>query len=324
MKRRTLLASLAAASLLGTRFALARSTAKMYRIGLLIAADLEPVLEDLKKNDWELLAPLADLGYVKGRNLTFEVRAFGRDFSKAPQMAAELARLPMDALTTEGTAPTKALQDATRTIPIVTAVNDPVASGFARSLGRPGGNITGLCNQHPDTPAKQVQLLRQLVPGLDRLVIIGEATNTSIKELLRPYEVAARAAGLASEVRLVDSNTIERVFVDMKAARVRAAFILMKDPPPEMGKLAIRHGIATMHSEGYVELGGLMSFSMSQEQPFLRMASIFDKVFRGMDPAEIPWLLPDRSHLAINLVTAKLLGLTVPPDLLLRADQVIR
>jgi ABC-type uncharacterized transport system substrate-binding protein len=235
MNRRAALSSLAAGSLLATRFAHARLGAKVYRAGVLFAGSREPVMEVLRRKDWGLLQPLANLGYIDGRNLTFEWRFIEGNF-KAPEMSVELVRLAPNLLFTDEDTPTEALQHATRTIPIVTAVNDPLESGFTRSLARPSGNILGICNRHPDTPAKQIDLLSR---------------------------------------------------------------------------------------GGYVERGGLMTFTMYHDQPFFRFASIFDKVFKGMAPAEIPWELPDRTHFAINLGTAKLLGLKIPESLLLRADKVV-
>jgi ABC-type uncharacterized transport system substrate-binding protein len=333
MNRREALSSLAAGSLLATRFAHARLGAKVYRAGVLFAGSREPVMEVLRRKDWGLLQPLANLGYIDGRNLTFEWRFIEGNF-KAPEMSVELVRLAPNLLFTDEDTPTEALQHATRTIPIVTAVNDPLESGFTRSLARPSGNILGICNRHPDTPAKQIDLLSRAVPGLERLVIIGDPSHGDAKQSLPSYEVAAKAAGIVPELRWIGNNGIERVFREMKASRMRAALIDSPDQPfAALAELAIRYGVATMLNDlrggdprapgGYVERGGLMTFTMYHDQPFFRFASIFDKVFKGMAPAEIPWELPDRTHFAINLGTAKLLGLKIPESLLLRADKVV-
>jgi putative tryptophan/tyrosine transport system substrate-binding protein len=320
VNRRALLALLASGSLLGVRFAIARTAS--HRLGIFIAGFCNA---ETREELAPMFKSLAELGHVEGRNLTVEWRCFGMDFSRAPSMAAELVRLEVDAIWTTGTPQTKALQDATKTIPIVTSVGDPVASGFAKTLVRPGGNITGLC-RHPDTPAKQIELLRRVVPKLERLVIIGDARYTGMRQLLRPHEIAAKAAGLSVEVRMVDRSGFERVISEMKGFGAQAALIESPDfDMAEVARLANRHGVATMlEGEGdYVKHGGLISYDMFHGNFMQRSASLIDKVFRGMKPAEIPWELPDRSHLAINLGTAKLLGLTIPPDVLLRADQVV-
>jgi putative tryptophan/tyrosine transport system substrate-binding protein len=331
VNRRALLASLAAASMLGTRSALAAPVPAKYRLGAIYAGWSELALgvkerEEAKKEREVFLKSLAALGYVEGRNLVVDWRFFDMDFSRAPQMAMELVRLRPDALLTTGTPQTKVLHDATKIIPIVTSVGDPVAGGFTESLGRPRGNITGLSQTHPDTSAKQIELIRRLVPKLDRLVLIGDVRYTGASQLLRPVEIAARASGLVAQVQIVDPTEFDHVFSEMRRSGARAAFIQFADGDAAIvsTKLAVRHGIATMYGDDvYVPRGGLMSFNMYHTDMLQRTASIIDKIFRGMKPADIPWELPDHSHLAINLGTAKLLGLTVPADLLLRADQVV-
>jgi putative ABC transport system substrate-binding protein len=323
LNRRAILATLAS-SLLGPQSAFARPPAEVSRLGVFFAGYRESVM---KEDGQDLLKALATVGYVEGRNVAVEWRFSETDFSRSAQMAAELVRSGVDVLTTAGTQQTKALQNATKTIPIITMVGeDPVVSGFARSLALPGGNITGISSQHPDTPAKRVELIRKIVPKLDRLALIGDVRYRGAREQLRPYELAAKAVGLSTEVRLVDRYRFEPVFSEMARSGAGAAFLQFADSGAAEASttIAIRHRIATIYDERvYVDRGGLVSFEMYHEDPLQRIASMIDKVFRGMKPAEIPWELPNRSHLAINLATAKLLGLTVPPDLLLRADQIV-
>jgi putative tryptophan/tyrosine transport system substrate-binding protein len=327
VKRRGFLASLAAAPLFGTHCTLALAAAP-HRLGCLLAGARESDLNKLFGEGPSLRDALVNLDYVEGRNLSIEWRFFEADRARASSMAADLVRLGADALVTTGTPWTKVLQGLTKTIPIVTIVDDPVAGGFTTSLVRPEGNITGLMLRHPDTPAKQVELFRRVLPKLDRLVIIGNARYTGSREIMRPYGAAASATGLVPDVEIVDIAAIERIFSEMKSAPARAALVALgqftSQNADQVARLAIRHGVATMSTRsGYVELGGLMTFSMYHSQPYSRWASIIDKIFRGVKPADIPWELPDRSHFAINLGTAKALGLTISPDLLLRADQVI-
>ncbi len=322
MKRRVLLASLAVGSLFGTRLAIAAPSAPTRRLGIFIAGWCDSRKDELGV---PLLKALAELGYIEGRNLAIEWRCFEMDFLQAPRLAAELASMKVDVLLTTGTPQTKALQDATRTIPIVTSLTDPVTSGITKSLARPEGNVTGLCHMHPGTSAKQIEMLRRVMPRLDRLVLIGDKRYTGMRELMRAEEIAANAAGLSVEVRMVDRSGFEVVFVEMKRLRARAAIISSPDIDiPEVARLALRHGVATMlnGAPGYVEQGGLMGYDPLHENPMRRTAAIIDKIFRGAKPADIPWELPDRVRLEINLRTAKALGLTIPPDVLLQADKV--
>jgi putative tryptophan/tyrosine transport system substrate-binding protein len=322
MNRRTLLASLGAACVLRTRLALARTSAGVRFLGLLLP-EPQDSCEELKKGAAEGFKELAALGFVEGRNLVVEWHCFGGDYSRATRIAADLVRRGVDVLYTNGTASTHALQDATKTIPIFTWVNDPVASGFTRNLVRPDSNVTGLTQTHPDLPAKQIELIRRVVPKLERLVLIGDINEKGARELLRPHEAAARSAGLPAEVKLVERSGFEPVFSEMKFSRTQAAFIQFWDlDHAQTAKLAIRYGVPTMlYDRGYIEHGGLMSFTMYHQND--RSATILAKLLKGVKPVDIPWELPNRTYFAINLATAKLLGLRIPPDLLLRADQVI-
>jgi putative ABC transport system substrate-binding protein len=329
MNRRAFLALPAAGSLLGTRLARADRPSGTRRIGVFAANDS---CEPLQKSAAPWFKELAKLGHVEGRNLELEWHCFQGDFARGARIASELARRKVDVLYTTGTPQTRLLQEATKTIPIVTLVSDPVAAGFTGSLARPDGNITGLAHRHPDTPAKQVELIRRVFPKLERLVIIGRASIAGdarqdvARQMLRPYETAARAAGLVPEVRIVELSGFDRVFGEMKGPGAKVAFIEFPhrdDEVSEAGKLALRHGVATIvYDRTLVEDGGLMSYTMHHDVPDRRLLGIFDKLLRGIRPGEIPWELPDRSHLVINLRTAKALGLTIPPDVLLRADRV--
>jgi putative tryptophan/tyrosine transport system substrate-binding protein len=330
MRRRAVLASLAAASVLGSRSTLAVALAAKRRLGVFYAGWSEFASGANERQEGieeraAILKAFDELGYKEGRNLVVDWRYFDMDFSRAPQMAAELVRAQVDALVTAGFPQTRALQAATKTIPIVTEVDDPVASGFTEDLVRPRGNITGFVQTHPDSSAKQIELIRRVMPKLDRLVLIGDIRYPGAPHLMHPVEVAATAAGIGIEVRMTDRSGIDRVLGSIKGFGARAAFI---ETPgfdmTEVARLAIRHGVAAMYDESvFAEMGGLMTFKMYHENRIQRIAAMVAKVFRGIQPAEIPWELPDRSHIAINLSTAKALGLTIPSDVLLRADQIV-
>jgi len=321
LNRRALLAALAAGSVLGTRFALARSPDAAHRLGIFYAGWCDTWKDDFGA---ALFKALAELGHVKGRNLTDEWRCFEMDFSRSAKMAVDLVRLGPDAILTTGTPQTKTLHDATMTIPIVTSVEDPVAAGFTETVLRPDGNITGLSHTHPESNAKEIELIRRVVPKLDRIVFIDDVRYSGARQLMRSREMAARAAGLAAEVKIVERSELERIFIDMKRVGTAAALLYFVDlDRAAIAQLALRHRVPTILDAVYVKHGGLMSYTVYHSNFVQRTASIIDKVFRGMKPAEIPWELPDRSHLVINLRTARLLGLTVPADLLLRADKII-
>jgi putative tryptophan/tyrosine transport system substrate-binding protein len=331
MKRRALIASLAASSLLGTRFALGDRVDPKHRLGAFFAgwSELAPAKEweEEKQKRAEILKALSELGYAENRNLVVYWRSFDMDFSRAAPMAAELVRLKVDVLLTTGTPQTNALRDATKTIPIVTSLGDPVASGFTRNLAKPEGNVTGLCQTHPGSFGKQIEMLRRVVPRLDRLMLIGDIRYTGMRELMQPLEASARAAGMMVEVRMVDRSGYRGVFADMKRLGIRAALINSPDiDMADVAGLAIQNGVATMlnGAPGYVELGGLMSYDPFHADLLQRTAVIVDKLFRGVKLADIPWELPDRTFLAVNLSTAKALGLTIPSDILLRADEIIQ
>ncbi len=252
MNRRAFLALPAAGSLLGTRLARADRPSGMRRIGEFAATDS---CEAVRKSAAPWFKELAKLGHVEGRNLEIEWHCFQGNFARGAQLASELVRRKVDVLYTTGTPQTRLLQEATKTIPIVTMVSDPVAAGFTGSLARPDGNITGLAHRHPDTPAKQVELIRRVFPKLERLVIIGRASIAGdarqdvARQMLRPYETAARAAGLVPEVRIVELSGFDRAFGEMKGPGAKVAFIEFPhrdDEVSEAGKLALRHGVATI------------------------------------------------------------------------------
>src|SRR6185436_11649971 len=182
MDRRRTLASIASLVAVVTPLALAARTERIYRLGILWAGSCPPA-DEVKQ--WFVLKLLEERGYVDGRNMVVESRCAGADFSQAPRMASELVRLRPDVLFTTGYVATKALHDATKTIPIVANVHDPVASGFARTLSNPGTNVTGRAIWHPDTPAMQVELIRRSIPKLNRLTLIGDIDYPQAREMFR-------------------------------------------------------------------------------------------------------------------------------------------
>ena len=272
---------------------------------------------------------LRELGWMEGRNVAIEVRwAEGRS-ERFAEIAAELVRLKVDVILTHNTPPVLAAKQATSVIPIVFAsAGDPVGTGVVASLARPGGNITGLSSQTADSSAKRLELLREVVPSLRRLAVIGNVGNPLT--VLEMGEVQAAARTLDLEVITLEIRRGEDIAPAFDALKVRAdALYLCGDPLVgthriRINTLALGARLPTMSVfRQYVEAGSLMSYGPNFADMFRRAADLVDKVLRGAKPAEIPVEQAAKFDLVINLTTAKVLGLTIPESFLLRADEVI-
>jgi putative tryptophan/tyrosine transport system substrate-binding protein len=276
-----------------------------------------------------LVQRLRELAWIDGRNLAIEYRwAEGRN-ERYAENAAELVRLKVDVIVTSATPPTFAAKQATATIPIVfAAVSDPVGSGLVASLARPGGNVTGLANQISDTAGKKLELLREVVPGLRRLVIMVNVGNPGAVLDKNEAQATARTVGL--EVTTSEIRRADEIAPAFEALRDRAdALYLTPDPLMNTNRtginiLAVGARLPTMHgSREYVEAGGLMSYGPDLPSHFRRAADFVDKILRGAKPEDLPVEQPTKFDLTINLTTAKALRLKIPEALLLRADQII-
>jgi len=271
---------------------------------------------------------LRELGWVDGRNVAIEVRwAEGRS-ERFAEIAAELVRLKVDVILTHNTPPVLAAKEATSVIPIVFAsAGDPVGTGVVASLARPGGNVTGLSAGSPDVVGKRLELLREVMPGLRRLAIL---TSLSPHLVLEIGEVQRAARTLALGVATFEIRRIEDIAPAFERLKGGAdALYVISDPVTvsnrvRINTLALGARLPTMHSvREPVEAGGLMSYGANWSDMFRRAADHVDKVLRGAQPADIPVEQPTKFELIINLTTAKVLGLTMPPTLLARADEVI-
>jgi putative ABC transport system substrate-binding protein len=272
---------------------------------------------------------LHELGWTEGRNVTIEYRwADGRSGRFAP-LAAELVRLKVDVIATWGTATVIAVKQATATIPIVfTVVSDPVGTGIVASLARPGGNVTGLSTQHIEAAGKRLELLREIVPGLHRLAIMGNVGNPASALEMREIQNTARKLGL--EVVILEIRRAEDIAPALTAleGRADAMFIapeqLINTNRSQINALALAARLPTMHGfREPVVAGALMSYGPNYLDMFRRTAEMVDKVLRGTRPSDIPVEQPTRFDLVINLKTATALGLDVPAKLLALADEVI-
>jgi putative ABC transport system substrate-binding protein len=272
---------------------------------------------------------LRELGWSEGRNLTIEYRwAEGRS-ERFAEIAAEFVRLKVDVIVTHNTLPPLAAKQATSVIPIVFATaGDPVGTGIVESLARPGGNVTGLSSQHPDTAGKRLEILSELVPGLRRLAVLFEPGNPFSAVEFGEVSTAARTLGLELipfEIRR--GGEIAPAFESIRS-RAQAIYVF---PNPALFVSRIRINILaagarlpTMYAvREYVEAGGLLSYGPNWPQMWSRAAGMVDKILRGAKPGDIPVEQPTKFELVINLTTAQALGLTIPPTLLGRADEVI-
>jgi ABC-type uncharacterized transport system substrate-binding protein len=272
---------------------------------------------------------LRELGWIEGRTITIEYRwAEGRS-ERFAEIAAEFVRRKVDVIVTSATEAVVAAKQATSVIPIViAAAGDPVGTGLVASLARPGGNVTGLSIQQTDVAAKRLELLREIVPGLRRLAILGNVSGPAVVLDMREAEAAARTLGMeviTSEIRR--GGDIAPAFAALKG-RAEALYLpidpLVNTHRFRINTLALAARLPTVHtSREWVEVGGLMSYGANVPDLFRRAANYVDKILRGAKPGDIPVEQPSKFDLIINLTTARALDLSIPESFLLRADEVI-
>ncbi len=273
---------------------------------------------------------LRELGYVERENLSVEYRfAEGRP-DQLPALAADLVRLKVSVIVTEGTTATRFAKEATSTVPIVMAQDpDPVGTGFVASLARPGGNITGLSNLRPDLSGKRLELLKDTVPKLTRVAVLATAATPGTAQTVKETELAAGTVGMqVSYVEVAAAKDVDMAFRTASSARADAVLVLaspiLLSHRGQVTDLAMKHRLPAMYyTMEFVLGGGLMSYGASALDLFRRAASYVDKILKGAKPSDLPVEQPTKFELAINLKTAKTLGLTIPASLLQRADQVI-
>jgi len=276
---------------------------------------------------------LRELGYVEGKNIVIEWRSAEGKLDRLPALAAELVRLKVDIIVTSGPIPTRAAKEATVTIPIVmTQDSDPVANGFVASLARPGGNITGLSTLRPELSGKQLELLKEIVPKLSRVAVFGTSTHPGNAQSLKEVELAARGFGVKLQyLDILDPKDIETAFRAARKGRADAVLFLVAGGVASSGHrtqivdLAVKSRLPVIYGvPEYVEAGGLMNYGVSFTDLDRRAATYVDKIFKGAKPADLPVEQPKKFEFVINLKTAKQIGLTIPPNVLARADKVIK
>ncbi|MBI4587996.1 MAG: ABC transporter substrate-binding protein [Candidatus Rokubacteria bacterium] len=275
------------------------------------------------------LQGLRELGYVEGQTVAIEYR-WAEGMEQLPALAAELARLPVDVIVTVSTPAVQAAKLATTTIPIVIAIAaDPVATGLVAALARPGGNITGLSTQSEDLSRKRLQLLREVVPRVTRIAVLWNPGSPIGPGHLRETEAAARA--LRVQLQVLEARGPEDLDGAFAAMARHGAHALVVTPDPMLHRerrslvgLAARRQLPAIYfATDFVEVGGLMNYSADFADLARRAAMYVHKILKGAKPADLPVEQPTRFELVINLKTAKALGLTIPPALLLQADRVI-
>jgi putative ABC transport system substrate-binding protein len=273
---------------------------------------------------------LREFGYIEGKNIAFEWRSSRGQAQRFGGLASELVRLKVDVIVASDNAAIAAAQQATRQIPIVMQLAmDPVASGFVDSLSRPGGNITGLSAQGTEVQGKTLQILREAVPSASRVAVVWDPTEPGRREVVQEAERAARALGLhALLLEARSAAALDGLFATMGRERVDAVLVQVSQmfgaQSARIANLAAQHRLPTMCiARWYSEAGGLMSYGLHYGAQFRRTAYFVAKLLGGVQPADLPVEQPTTFELVINLRTAKALGLTIPPALLLRADQVI-
>src|SRR5215470_12616726 len=274
---------------------------------------------------------LHDLGYVEGKTIVIEYRSADENLDRLPELAAELVRLKVDVIVTGGDIVTRVVKEATSTIPIVMPYdNDPVGSGFVVSLSRPGGNITGLSTLSPELSGKRLELLKETVPRLSRVAVFGTSTAPVNARALRETEVAARALGVQLQfLDVLGPKDFETAFRAASKGRPDAVINLVSAVLTSHRKYLIDFAAksrlpAMYNAKEYVEDGGLMSYSANIPELFRRAATYVDKILKGAKPADLPVEQATKFEMAVNLKTAKQIGLTIPASVLLRADKVIR
>ena len=325
MERRTFIGTVAGGFLAAPFVAEAQSTGRIYRIAFLGATSpsgYAPQVAAFREG-------LRDLGYVEGKNIVIEFRWAEGAYARLPELAAELVRLKPDVLVTHAGAGTRAAKQATATIPIVMGVaGEAVAMGLVESLARPGGNVTGSSFFFPELNAKRLEVLKEALPRLSRVSVILNPDNPANVATLRAMEDTARSVKIelqAIEVRRPEE--FKSIFAIIVKGRAGALAVyddaMLIAQAGQIADLARKNRLPTIGFIEYAKAGGLLGFGVNFPDLWRRAAGFVDKIFNGAKPSDLPVEQPTKFELVINLKSAKALGLTIPPSLLQRADQVI-
>jgi putative ABC transport system substrate-binding protein len=324
MKKKNLLVVLASVVLLSIQPTAAQQPKKVPRIGFQSAASPSANAARIEA----FRQGLRDLGYVEGKNVVIEARFAEGKLDRLSEFAAEWVRLKVDVIVTAAPSSTRAAKEATSTIPIVMAYDsDPVGNGFVASLARPGGNITGLSALSPEISGKQLEFLKEIVPRLSHVAVLRTRPDAQVS---KEMELAAGALKVKLQyLDVLDPKDIETAFQTAGKGHADAVLVLaspiLESHRKQIADLAAKSRLPTIyHVPEFVEAGGLMSYGVSFIDLYRRAAAYVDKILKGAKPADLPVEQPQKFELIINLKAAKQIGLTIPPNVLARADKVIK
>lgn len=274
---------------------------------------------------------LRELGYIEGKTIVVDDRYAEGKLDRLRSMTAEVVQLKADVIVTSGPIGTRTAKEATATLPIVMAYdNDPVGSGFVASLARPGGNITGLSTHYPEITGKQLELLKEIVPKMSHLAVLGDSSEPFTAQSLKETERAAKAFGVQLQyLDVKDPKDVKIALEEARKLRADAALVLASaifiSQRSQLAELAVKNRIpAVYQASEYVEAGGLMTYGASITDLFRRSATYVDRILKGAKPSDLPVEQPTTFELIINLKAAREIGLTIPPNVLARADRIIR
>jgi putative ABC transport system substrate-binding protein len=313
--------------LASSHFAEAQQPKKVLRIGILFGGRPPAVSDRLEA----FRQALNELGYVEGKNIVIEARYAEGKLDRLPALASELVRLNSDVIVTGGPQSTRSAKNATSTIPIVMGQDsDPVGSGFVASLARPGGNISGLSNFNAELGGKRLELLKEIVPKLSRMTVIGTSTEPANALFLKEAQLGAAALGIKLQYADVrGTKDLEAGFLEATKGRADAVLVLaasiLFSQRTKIADLAAKRQLPAMYiSREFVEDGGLISYGTSVPDLFRRAAIYADKILKGANPGDLPIEQPTKFELVINLKAAKQIGLAIPANILARADKVVK
>jgi putative ABC transport system substrate-binding protein len=328
VNRRRFIAGVSAFFTARPSIVVAQQAARVVRIGIL--GNL-PRTEAQGADLWgAFVQGLRELGYVEGQNLTIEERSSEGGYERLPALASELVRLKVEVIVVPAGQNARAAQQATRTIPIVAAsLGDPVGSGLATSLARPGGNLTGLSFAGPELAGKQIELLKETLPRLSRVTVLTNPSNKVHSAWVKEARAATRSLRLRLEpLEARRAEEFDAAFATLVSQHAGALLVLPDGMfllhRARIAALAAKRRVPAMYGlREHVDAGGLVFYGASLRDSFRRAAIYVDKIVKGAHPGDLPIEQPTRFELVVNLKTAKALGLTVPPSLLARADEVI-
>jgi putative tryptophan/tyrosine transport system substrate-binding protein len=318
MKRREFILALGGAAVT-LPFAARAQQPKTATIGILNSENPEPFRTMLRDG-------LRELGYTEGGNLRLEFRSAEGERDRLAGLAAELVGLKVDVLVAYPTPAVVASKQATREIPIVMlAAGDPLGTGLVDSLARPGGNVTGTSSTTGEIGSKTLEIVREILPSVRRVAVLANATDPFTKSFLEQMRLGGQALHLEIQVVMIKSaDELDPAFASMKKNVTDAVVVQPSLPRQRVADLALRYRVPAIAPTGaFAALGGLAAYSASLAEMARRSAAAIDKILKGSKPADLPVEQPTTFELAINLKTAKALGITVPPSLLARADEVI-